>query len=48
MLTGMNSSTVVEGDIANFFVKGLELALAPKMCPGQSQTFKEVNNRVRH
>ena len=23
----------------------LGLALAPKMCPDQSQTFKEVNNR---
>ena len=29
----------------SFFVKDLGLALAPKMCPDQSQTFKEVNNR---
>ena len=34
-----------EGDIASFFVKDLGLALAPKMCPDQSQAFKEVNNR---
>ena len=27
-----------------FFVEDLELALALKMCPGQSQTFKELNN----
>ena len=33
-----------EGDIASFFVAGLGLALAPKMCPDQSQAFKEVNN----
>ena len=33
-----------EGDIAIFFVKDLGLALAPKMCLDQSQTFKEVNN----
>ena len=32
------------GDIASVFVQGLGLALAPKMCPDQSQTFKEVNN----
>ena len=36
--------TVEEGDIASFFVKDLGLALAPKMCPDQSQAFKEVNN----
>ena len=37
--------TVKEGDIASFFlVQDLGLALAPKMCPDQSQTFKEVNN----
>ena len=36
---------VEEGDIAIFFVKDVGLALAPKMCPDQSQTFKEVNNR---
>ena len=37
---------IVEGDIlvASFFVKDLGLALAPKMCPDQSQAFKEVNN----
>ena len=29
-----------EGDIASFFVK----SLAPKMCPDQSQAFKEANN----
>ena len=29
---------------ASFFVKDLGLALAPKMCPDQSQAFKEVNN----
>ena len=37
---------VEEGDIlvASVFVKDPGLALAPKMCPDQSQTFKEVNN----
>ena len=35
-----------EGYIAGLFVKGdLGLALAPQMCPDQSQAFKEVNNR---
>ena len=34
---------MVEGDIAIFFVKDLGLALAPKMCPNQSQTFKRSN-----
>ena len=29
---------------ASFSVKDLGLALAPKMCPDQSQAFKEVNN----
>ena len=29
---------------ATFFVEDLGLALAPKMCPDQSQAFKEVNN----
>ena len=29
-----------EGDIGRFFVKDLGLALAPKMCPDQSQAFK--------
>ena len=33
-----------EGDTASFFVKDLGLALAPKMCPDQSQAFKEVND----
>ena len=33
-----------EGNIASLFVKGLGLAQAPKMCPDQSQAFKEVNN----
>ena len=35
-----------EGDIASFFVKDLliGLALAPKMCPDQSQAFKAVNS----
>ena len=37
--------TVEEGDVSSFFFgKDLELALAPKMCPDQSQAFKEVNN----
>ena len=36
--------TVEEGDIASFFVKDLGLALAPEMCPDQSQAFKEVNH----
>ena len=30
--------------VASFFVEDLGLALAPKMCPGQSQVFKELNN----
>ena len=30
--------------IAIFVVEDLGLALAPKMCPDQSQAFKEVNN----
>ena len=33
-----------EGDIANIIVKDLGLTLAPKMCPDQSQAFKEANN----
>ena len=34
-----------EGDIAGFYVKdGLGLALALKICPDQSQAFKEVND----
>ena len=42
MLTAMNSGE--KGDIAIFFlVKALGLALAPKMCPDQSQAFKEVH-----
>ena len=39
MLTAMNRE---EGDIASFFVEDLGLALAPKMCLDQSQTFEEV------
>ena len=35
--------TVEESDTARFFVKDLGLAMAPKMCPDQSQAFKEVN-----
>ena len=31
-------------DIASFFVKDLGLALAPKMCPDQSQALKDVNS----
>ena len=30
--------------VVSLFVKNLELALAPKMCPDQSQAFEEVNN----
>ena len=41
MLTAINSG---RGDIASFFVRDLGLALSPKMCPDQSQAFKEVNN----
>ena len=33
-----------EGNIASFLVENLGLALAPKMCPDQSQAFKEINN----
>lgn len=36
--------TVEEGDISIVFVKGLELALPPKVWPLQSQIFKDVNN----
>ena len=36
--------TVGKRVTARFFVKDLGLALAPKMCPDQSQAFKEVNN----
>ena len=36
--------TLEEGDMAFFFVTDLGLALAPKMCPDQSQAFKEVND----
>ena len=35
--------TAEEGGIASFFGKVLGLVLAPKMCPHQSQGFKEVN-----
>ena len=31
-----------EGDTAIFLLNDLELALGPKMCSDQSQTFKEV------
>ena len=31
-------------NIASILVKDLGLALAPNMCPDQSQAFKEVNN----
>ena len=34
-----------EGAGASVFVNDLALALAPKMCPDQSQAFKEVNNK---
>ena len=33
-----------EGDIASFSIKDLGLALTSKMCPDQSQAFKEVSN----
>ena len=33
-----------ESDIASLFGKDLGLALAPKMCPDQSQASKEVNS----
>ena len=35
---------VTRYDMAIFFVEDLGLALAPKMCPDQSQALKEVNN----
>ena len=35
---------VTRYDMAIFFVEDLGLALAPKMCPDQSQAFKEVND----
>ena len=41
MLTSTSSG---RGWHSHFFVKDPGLALAPKMCPDQSQTFKEVNN----
>ena len=31
-----------DGDITSFFVDDLGLALAPSMCPDQSQAFGEV------
>ena len=31
-------------NISSFFVKDLGLGLPPKLCPDQSQAFKEVNN----
>ena len=36
--------TVEGGDIANFVGQKLRLALPAKICPDQSQAFKEVNN----
>ena len=41
MLAAMNSSG---SDRNVFFVQDLGLAVAPKMCPDQSQAFKEVKN----
>ena len=41
MLTAMNSG---RGWPSQFFVKDQRLALAPKVCPEQSQPLKEVNN----
>ena len=43
MLTAMNSSARGWRIIARFFVKDLGLALAPKVCPDESQASKEVN-----
>ena len=37
---------VEDGEIASFFCKDLGLVLAPKLCPDQSQAFKEVNNQL--
>ena len=31
-----------DGDVTSFFVDDLGLALAPNMCPDQSQAFEEV------
>ena len=42
MLAAMKSG---RGWLPFFLLKDLGLALAPKMCPDQSQTFEEVNNR---
>ena len=41
MLTAMNSG---RGWHSQFFVKDLGLELAPKMCPDESQSFKEFKN----
>ena len=41
MLTATNSGS---GGHSQFFVKDLGLALAPKMCPEQSQAFEKVNS----
>ena len=41
MLTATNSGSGGQGQ---FFVKDLGLALAPKMCPEQSQAFEKVNS----
>ena len=40
-LTAINGG---EGDITIFFVQGLGLALAAKMCPHRPQAFKKVEN----
>ena len=44
MLSAMNSGRGWHSQF--FFVRDLGLALASKVCPDQSQTFKEVNNRL--
>ena len=41
MLTATNSGS---GGHSQFFVQDLGLALAPKMCPEQSQAFEKVNS----
>ena len=41
MLAAMNSG---RGGHSQFFFEDLGLALAPKICPDQSQTFIEVNS----
>ena len=44
MLTAMYEQWKRVTFVARLFFKGLGLALASKMCPDQSQAFKEVNN----